>query len=49
MVSPETWIQMYSDYKKKLAGQITNNWTKYKVQMPMDWAKVIASRVSSGE
>ena len=49
MVSPEVWIQMYSDYKKKMAGQITNKWEEYEVQMPMDWAKVIASRVSSGE
>ena len=49
MVSPDTWLEMYSEYKKKMAGQTFNKWAEYEVQMPLDWAKIIANRVSSGE
>jgi len=49
MVSPETWLEMYSNYKKKMAGQISNKWSEFEVKMPIDWAKVIAARMPSGE
>lgn len=49
MVSPETWLEMYSEYKKKIANQGANKWTEYEVQMPLEWAQIIANRVASGE
>lgn len=49
MVSPETWLEMYSGYKKKLAENEISRWTQYEVQMPIDWAEIIAKRVPSGE
>ena len=48
MVSPEAWLEMYSDYKKKMAGQVSNKWNEYEINMPMDWAQIIANRVESG-
>ena len=49
MVAPDTWLEMYSGYKKKLAEREMNKWTEYEVQMPLNWAKIIAKRVPSGE
>ena len=40
---------MYSGYKQKLAERELNKWTEYEVEMPHDWAEVIAKRVASGE
>ena len=45
----ETWLEMYSGYKKKLAENEISRWTQYEVQMPIDWAEMIAKRVPSGE
>lgn len=49
MVSPETWLEMYSEYKKRMARQISNKWAEYEAKMPMDLAKIMASRIPSGE
>ncbi len=49
MVSPDTWLEMYAEYKKKLAGQLTNKWNEYEVNMPIDWAKIIVNRIPSSE
>jgi len=40
---------MYTEYKKKLAEQEMNKWPEYEVQMPLNWAQIIAKRVASGE
>ncbi len=49
MVAPEVWLEMYSEYKKKLAEREINKWTEYEVEMPHDWAEIRAKGVSSGE
>ena len=49
MVSPEIWLEMYSDYKKKIAGNVSNKWDEYEIKMPLDLAQIIATRVESGE
>ncbi len=49
MVSPETLLEMYKGYKKKLAESGKKRWTQYEVVMPIDWAEIISKRVGSGE
>ena len=49
MVSPESWLEMYSGYKKKLAETGVKRWTQYEVLMLVDWAEIIAKRVPSGK
>ena len=49
MVAPEVWLEMYSEYKKKLAEREINKWTEYEVEIPHDWAEIIAKRIASGE
>ena len=49
MAAPEDWIEIYSEYKKKLSKREINKGTEYEVEMPHDWAEIIAKRVASGE
>ena len=49
MVAPDAWLEMYTGYKNKLAEREMSKWTEYEVQMPLNWAEIIAKRVPSGE
>ena len=35
--------------QKKMASQISNKWDEYEVQMPVNWANIVANRILSGE
>lgn len=35
--------------QKKMASQISNKWDEYEVQMPVNWANIVANRIPSGE
>ncbi len=49
MVAPEVWLEIYSEYKKKLAEREINKWTEYEAEMPHYWDEIIAKRVASDE
>ena len=49
MVAPDVWLEMLTGYKNKLAEREMSKWTEYEVQMPLNWAEIIAKRVPSGE
>ena len=47
VISPEKYMQMYNEYKEKLASKPYNKWDQFKIEMPLNLAKEIESRIPS--
>ena len=47
VLSLEKYVEMYNEYKTKLASKLFTKWEQYKIAIPLNWGNDIVNRVGS--